>query len=172
MLNIHGKVSVIQNSKKNVLSVQSNNKNMLVGFPTQNMAARVCMNLPVKPQLSLTRKASENIALDVKRSLMQLNVPIRNVADNITVDVSAELVIHKELPREYELNDTIDILIFNDFHVDDVLAMDFMMYPFDRNIGIVIPYSLDFENDDKYVFTCNVIEPSDDINYFLRSFIY
>lgn len=162
-MNICGKLSLIQNSKYNVLAVESCSKKMLIGFSNPSIARRVCKDLPLEPTIKLYRKTAENISLDVQRSLMQINVPIRNVSDNITVDVEAELEIRKAKVEEWQVSAEI-------YHVNMIDSLDFMMYPFSKNIGIVLPYALDLETDDKYVFLCNVVEPSNDVNAFLSSY--
>jgi hypothetical protein len=48
----------------------------------------------------------------------------------------------------------------------DVLAMDmnrFKMMPFQNKVGVVLPMELTDEDDDSYTFSCEVVEPENNI---------
>ena len=83
-------------SGRNLMSLRDMNKTYVVGFPHKDIAHRVASRMsPNMSQLRLQRSMAENIALDVKRSMVEMQMPVAPVADTITIDVTAKLFIPK-----------------------------------------------------------------------------
>jgi hypothetical protein len=45
------------------------------------------------------------------------------------------------------------------FHMDNVLESEFLLYPVTKNIGIVVPYKLEQEDSEEFMFKAYVIDP-------------
>jgi hypothetical protein len=45
------------------------------------------------------------------------------------------------------------------------------MYPFDKNIGISLPFVLEEDSHDKFIFTTQVIDPCNNIDIFGKNLI-
>jgi hypothetical protein len=146
-------------SNSHVLSVFSNNRTYLVGFPNLDIAHRVSRRIDANVPMILTRKYAEDVALDVKKSLMEMNIPIANVADSITIDVEASL----EVPKSHVISVSKERML-----VDNMDVFEFMMMPFTHNVGVVMPSELVLDNEDKYIFTCSVIDPTTDTKTFTK----
>lgn len=142
------------------------NKRYIIGFPEKNIATRVAHNTPSYGINRLHRSMHDDIALDVKKSMIEMQLPISRVADSITIDVIARLYV----PKISFINNTFDLSglggtssawIPSDVDVVGIQFQDFLMFPFEKHVGVVIPYEVEAENSEEYVFTCSVIDPTD-----------
>jgi len=154
-------------SGKNSLSLRDAQKTYVVGFPHKDIANRVAANISSNlDTMRLKRSMVEDVALDVKRSMMEMELPISPVADTITIDVAARLSIQKSLLyKGYNISDIADI----ENTIQKMDYNEFMMLPFSSRLGIIMPYDLVNENAHEYEFLCNVVDPSDSVNNFLMS---
>jgi hypothetical protein len=139
---------------QHMLSTTYNNRHYLIGFGDQQMAQQVAYRATQKPgAVHMTRRMHEDIALDVKKSMLQMEMPTYQVADSITVDTDAKLYI----PKSHDV-------VYDDARLRMYDNHDFFMFPFEKYIGIVMPYELYEENSESWIFTCNVIDPSFNID--------
>lgn len=153
-MNIQHNVTLINVKNRNTLSLKHASKLYIIGFPERAMAKQIMSTIdPFKP-MSLHRRYAMDVALDVKKSLLQMNIPIANVADTITIDVDASVTIPK---KEYNSDET------EYMSLTDVETIDFLMYPFSYNIGVIMPYDIEQEYHDKYIFRCSMVDPSTDV---------
>lgn len=115
------------------------------------MAFQVANNMSATANMQLVRRMQENVALDVKKSMLGMQLPIAPVADVITIDVMASLIIPKRQPFQAG-NQYTALLQRMEF-------IDFMLLPFNERMGVVIPYDLVVDSSTEYVFMCNVVDP-------------
>lgn len=154
-------------SGRNSLSLRDTNKTYVIGFPQKDIANRVANNISTSlDTMRLKRSMVENVALDVKRSMMEMELPIAPVADTITIDVAARLSIQKSLLyKGYNISDIADI----ENTIEEIDNNEFMMLPFKSRLGVIMPYDLLHEDENEYEFLCNVIDPADSVNNFLQN---
>ena len=152
------------------MSLRDMNKTYVIGFQHIDIAKRVASNVSpnVANLLRIKRSMAENVALDVKRTMMEMQMPLTPVANDITIDVAASLYIPKSvLYSGYNISDVTPTE--KDAVVHEVDYNDFMMMPFQNNVGIIMPYDIVQDSVSEYEFLCNVVDPADSFEHFMRS---
>lgn len=122
-----------------------------IGFTDRDVAFQVANSMSSTSQMQLVRRMQENVALEVKKSMLGMQLPIAPVADVITIDVMASLIIPKRQPFQTGHPYT-TVLHRMEF-------IDFMMLPFNEETGVIIPYDLAIDSPHEYIFMCNVVDP-------------
>jgi hypothetical protein len=100
-------------------------------------------------KIYLERHNIEEITDDVNSGLDKMNCDVQRVRD-LTIDVGAKLTIPKI---------SNGMLYTHDFEIEDVDFGDFIMYPLNNCLGVVLPQELYFEDEDKFIFSSQVIDP-------------
>jgi hypothetical protein len=132
------------------VTVKHNLNQYLIGFQNKYIATRVADKISTTKEPTLYRSMKENVALDVKQSMMEMQLPISRVADTITIDVMAELYIPKQ-QAFVEQSARLELERYDGY--------EFLMLPFDSGVGIVIPYELFSDTKEEYLFMCHVVDP-------------
>jgi hypothetical protein len=199
MFSIGSKFALISNGK-NYLSAKSGIKDYVIGFSNHKDAYMIQRSLCKTPDISIRRTNFIDIAHEVKLNLMALNIPIEDAADEITIDPDAKIEFKKahlydydvlsgyESDIDYDLDYNIDYDIDDDvdpedgsndgsndgsddkLHITYIDSSEFLMYPFEKNIGIIIPYDLYYEDNNRYIYTANLIDSSSSTKMFIKSF--
>lgn len=135
----------------------------IIGFATVSLARHVQYTMAAEPDIRLQRRDFIDITHDVSRGLDEFGIEPPNT-NSIIIDTRALLHISKckKPVSSHPLHDA-------GFHISDIPVEDFMMYPFDKNVGVIMPYHIEDENDDIITFKANVIEATDSINTFRMS---
>lgn len=154
-------VSVLK-YKNNILGFEHRTKNYIIGFQQKKHAIIVHNNICTNSinNIMLLRYYIENVSDEVNTGLKLLGVD--NINTDISIDLEASLIIPK---RKVNKNYNEDITI------EDLNFEKFLMYPFDKNIGISLPFTLEENTDDKFIFTAQVIDPCDNIDIFRKNLI-
>lgn len=161
------KVAVIKQGHKTVcyneITSALRTRPYLIGFTNVTLARNVQYNLPADPNIRLLRRDFIDVTQEVANGLDELNVP-RPDATSIIIDPRAQLYIPKNQNpvSSHPLHDP-------GYHLDEIPYEDFMMYPFDKNIGIIMPYEIETEDDNMFTLRANVIEATESINAFRKS---
>lgn len=138
--------------KNGALAVAHNNRHYVVGFSRETTARRVSKTLPpASPKLRLEVSKVEDITHDINFGLRQLGVldDTTKVA-GVTVATNAKLTITKCPDCRPE-----------DFSVSAIDRDEFLMYPFEKCLGVVLQNDLYAEDTASYTFLANVIDPCD-----------
>lgn len=138
-------------------------RNYVIAFDNKTNARSVHYCIHPNPVFRLERGSEIDISTDVNRLLLTSGV--NTVSETITIDVLAKLYIPKmQHPggMHNPLND-------GGFHLEELLQEDVYMYPFEKNIGVIIPHGIDWETSSQMVFHSQVIEPVDSVNHFRKS---
>lgn len=156
----------ILKQQSKALSLTNNTKfatrNYVIGFQSVHMARKVHYSLSPDVQPSLIRVNNFEVTDEVNEGLASLNKPI--VQGKIYIDTHALLHIPKKdqsLPEE---------LTDMNLHLQSVDYLDFMMYPFEQNIGIIMPYKIEKENQFEIQFLSNVVDALDTYDTLRASF--
>lgn len=152
MMHPGGRTLVIRNPNKALLSVTHHNKSYVVGFEDTRLANLVISALPQHPSLRLKRNHWENVGLDVQKGLVTLKVPINKVPANIIIDPEAEITFPRLTPTDPV--DSMDLV----YNLDILPTTEFLMFPFKRNLGIVVPYKLIKASTGEFTCMANVVE--------------
>ena len=137
-----------------------NNKPYIIGFNQINMARKVKRVLTNPPVIILERNNIIDVTDGVKEGLDGLGIDKLKIPQ-ITVDTNAELSVSKAKEDDEKL-DNRSVFEYMEQH-------EFMMYSFEKNIGIIMPYEESNENEHVMVFTSNVVDPSVNIDEFRKT---
>lgn len=140
------------------------NKPYVVGFPKHDLARRMCSWLPSEPVMKLQRKTPDNLTADFNSALSDVGLE-RFTVDKLTVDYTAHLVVPKR--RKGDIDD-IDALIDN-YRVMNIPASDFLLYPFERSVGLILPTDCIKETRNEITFQAMVIDPCFNADLFKKS---
>lgn len=160
MWSLNGNIWLINTNKtKTNLSVSHNSKTYIIGFAHEQMASRVRANLP--SPIALKRSHYIDIAKDVKRMMLEYDIKnSEKVSEEIIVDVHAKLKVEKS-------QDTNQYKNTKQYGIYFVPSLDFLMYPFENNLGIVYAFNIQEEDSKNIIFNCEVVESSPNIQMFI-----
>ena len=116
------------------------NKPYVVGFKNAHIARNVMYHLPLEPSFTLLQRNP------IMYQDSQTGVDIR-VDNEATIFIPKTQFLSLSKDEGYYL-----------------LGMDyeeFVVYPYTKNIGVILPYVLLDENEEEFVYRSHVIEPLD-----------
>lgn len=125
-----------------------NKKPYVIGFRNAQVARSVMYNIHPEPLLSLITSNPTKIVDEHNRI-------------ELMIDNEATLFIPKS---EYKL---FTLPQHNLYYIDTVNYEEFVMYPYTKNLGIIIPYVLLDESEEELIYRSHVIDPAD-TSYFLK----
>lgn len=124
------------------VSINHRRKHYLLGFQTAITARKVHYSMHPEPKFTLIREND----IDLSKDLEEVDI-------KLTIDTSATLFIPKCKGSIHDpMND-------GGYHLDRVLESDFLLYPVTKNLGIVVPYVLECEDENEFMFKAYVIDP-------------
>lgn len=153
-MQIATKINTIKRWNKELSAVDAkrSNKRYVLGFQKPVLARNVLSIIDPNPVIMLYPRGNyENIAIDVNRTLLESGLATCN--KNIIINTDVRLIIPKISNGSVldEINDGM-------FHISPVNMMDFLLYPFDKNIGVVLANEVIFENKNEMVLESFIVE--------------
>lgn len=139
-------------------------KNYVIGFPSPTLARHVHYSIEREPKIHVERNLTMNVTDDVNHGL--INLGINPVNSQVTIDTNALLYISKSQQRQ----PICEIIDDNGLHLDHMLTEDFLMLPFESNLGIVIANEVEYESNKELVLKSHVIDPAFDAYHAMMSF--
>jgi hypothetical protein len=137
------KIYVLKQQNKHV-SVIHAKRHYVIGFQNVLTARKVQYSLHPDPKMILLRDTIVSLKDDLDKQGYDLNLKL---------DVRATLFIPKcKGSVLHPLNDA-------HYHCDSHTFSEFLYLPLKNNIGIVMPYSLEEEDEDEFMFRSCVIDP-------------
>ena len=151
--------SIVTIKKSNtVLSVVHCDRNYIIGFTDNYHAKYVKHVLSTFPRLELKSHRPANIKHEINCGLLEMGItPFQN--GDVTIDITAQLKINK---RKDDVPDS-------DYQLADVDYSDFLMYPFDKGLGVVMPYQIVYEDQTELHFLTQVVDPTNDVSMFAKN---
>ncbi len=143
------------NHKNNFMNLQNNNKTYLIAFPKKFHATIVKNQINIDSKIYFTNRTYINVKDDVNYGLIPYDVP--KIKNDILIDDNAFLHISKSL--EYNTN----------FIIDKYDLSDILLYPFTKNIGIVLPMDIQKDDNHEFIFDALVVEPIFDTELFSKN---
>lgn len=130
-------------------------ENYIIGTECVKIYKKISMHKGKSPNFTVRRSGSaDNIAKDINSGLLEFNI-IKNY-DKVIIDTSSLLEITKMVDSEpNNLEDPMD-------------SSEFIMYPFQNYMGLIIPYELKYENENKLVYFSNMLDPVEDYSLFIK----
>jgi hypothetical protein len=148
---INQNVYAIQ-GKNGYVGCSSRTKNYIVGFQTRIKAHEVKSKIDLEPKIYLERRHIEEITDDINSGLSDIGFSKNELrVKDVTIDVEAKLTILKNLdgtPRKTK-----------DLKIEQIPVSTFLMFPFDKCLGVIMPYDLWYEDENKYIFLSQVVDP-------------
>ena len=137
------KIFVIKQQNKHV-SVMHAQKHYVIGFKNVLTARKVQYSLHPEPKMMLLRDTVISLKNDLEKQGYDMN---------LNVDVRATLFIPKcQGTALHPLNDA-------HYHCHSYTFSEFLSLPLKNNLGIVMPYTLEEEDDHEFMFRSCVIDP-------------
>jgi CRISPR/Cas system-associated protein Csx1 len=154
-MNIPKSISVIRRvgASKNLLGLTDRkSKPYVIGFIDKSLALHVSKNITIDPNCYILRGITHDISDDVNSGLKSMG--INEIIDDICIDVNAKLTIMKKPESDP---------VKTDFFIETMDYGVFMMYPFEKMVGVILPNFIMDEDDHKMEFESQVIDPSDNL---------
>ena len=166
---VDNKLYLIKQRNKS-LSIVDQNNHYVVGFRSALTARKVHYNMKSdmsSDALRLERAERLDVTRTVKAGLATLGVSAEQFrAEKVCIDTRALLFV----PKSPALTGSaFDPQHDAGFHLATMDFSDFLMYPFEHNVGIILPYELLHERPHEFVFQSQVIDPCIDPQLFARA---
>jgi hypothetical protein len=145
--------------KNQLYSASIGPKVFAIGFFRKDFAKMVRNQADLHHNLTIIARNQSDVSDDVNDGLVSLGVRTKPYK-NVIIDDTAQLRIPKIDPR---------ILNQEEVAVDSVLTEDFLMYPLDRNLGIIMPYDIMENTSRQWNFICQVVHPCYDVDSFVKN---
>ena len=145
-------ITVLKHNKNHVGMIHKN-KSYMIGFHKSQHAQYIQKNIDINKPIILDNEDCMNVIDIVNKSLDFRDIPLVN-STNILIDTSARLSVPTINQRDYMLESY------------DMKFQDFIMLPFEQNIGIIMPYDIISILDVACVFRAEVVDPVDDLTRF------
>lgn len=130
-------------------------ENYMIGIHNINLYAHMRRYIGEKPKLKIIKRAYNNISMDI-------NSHLKTNYKDVIIDTEAELQVIKQFENEYKFTYKYD------FRNDIISSEEFMMYPFTKYLGVIIPFEIKLEDDDTIIYKCNIIDPVEDYTLFKK----
>lgn len=154
-MNIPTSLNLIKNFKNNFFNLQNNNKTYIIAFPKKFHATIVKNQINIDSNTYFTNRKYENIKDDVNNGL--INYGVSQIKNDILIDDNAFLHISKNLVVDKNL-------IIENYELSDIL-----LYPFTKNIGVILPMDIKKDDENEFIFDSLVVEPIFDTQLFSKN---
>jgi hypothetical protein len=148
------KVFVVEH-KNDLLSVVHNNRKYIMGTHRYEIADSIRKRLGYSADIHLARKNIYDVTNDVNKGLRSLGMDVN--VKKMTIDTHAELTV---------VNQETQTIFYN---VEEIDVEDFLLYPIQKNIGIVMPYELTKDNGYIISYWSNIVDPCEDTDSFRKN---
>lgn len=162
------RVQTLRTGDNRMMGFRNRDYSYLVGFTSAGHANRVRLRTTAKSRMLMTNRRPQDVSQEINSGLCHL-VEIPKMS-GITIDLQAHLHIEKVETGVREVGNGIlvrDLAAMEDVcKIEEADFSDFIMYPFMKNIGVVLPIQLIFEDDREFVFHSHVIDPNQNTYFF------
>ena len=127
------------------LSVVYNKRHYIIGFKNKIMARKVHYSIDPIPKFTMVRDQDIDLTSVLKSNGFDIS---------LLLDVGATLFIPKCQ------GSILDPMNDGGFHLSVVPEFEFLALPIEHRLGIVMPYELEDENTEEFMFKASVLEPA------------
>lgn len=139
-------------SNKRHLAISDGQEKHLIGFLDNRHAHYVKKVLAPQPSFHVKKGERMDVTQDVKKELLEKNIPIFNVADNVCIYTDSEV--------GFEKTQNIDELMrTSSYDVQTISYGTFLAYPFTNNLGLIISSDILRDTKDEVLFRCAILSP-------------
>lgn len=128
-----------------IISVRSNNKDYIIGFNKVIIAKKIQYNIHPEPKIILLRSNIQKIK-----------------EGDLTLSIDNDATLFIEKHNGCALNPMND----GGYHINTVNINEFMLYPYSKNIGVVLPFNLIDESECEFIFKSIVVDTPSETDYF------
>ncbi len=161
MMLTKAKVFTVRDNKRMSIGFNSGYKPYVLGFASETFAQTVANQLCIKTEIRLQRYRIEDVAEEINAGLRELGIDEAHRVKNASIDLEATITIPKRARDQKNKK--------QDFSIESIPYDEFLMYPFNKHLGIALPYDLLRDDDESFVFMSQVIDPSDCYGMFRNS---
>lgn len=129
------------------IAISGDKKQYIIGF--MNTRDAHCIKEQMNDSYNVYVKSSNtyNISSNIKKTMLELNLPIYNISDTIIVDNEAMILF----PKNENKNTNYNYSLYN------ISYDNFVQIPLKNNLGLMIPYKMINENKEGYIFNACLI---------------
>lgn len=142
--------------KTGYLGFSKGNKSYLIGFEVPRHATLVSKTICKSPLVLLQRHEVDDISYQVNQGVRAFGIDDIKM-DDLTIDTSAHLSISKSREEPYE-----------SYSLEEMDAGDFLCLPFEKDLGVIMPYQLLEDSPNQYVFVSQIIDPCGQADIFRK----
>lgn len=124
----------------------------VVGFTKPSVARYVMHAMAPEPQLVVLRRHRIDISSNLSSVLGVQNM------NPVTIDATATLLVPKG-PQGHE----------SVYYMKTENMTRFLLHPFERNLGVIVPHTISYETDDNIELDAYVIDPASALLHFRQS---
>jgi hypothetical protein len=129
--------------KNKTVSVEHNQRHYVLGFKNAMLARKVHYNLHPQPKFILIR---DDNPIDLK--------PHLDIDVALNLEVASTLFIPK-----FTKGSIWDPMNDGMFHLHQIHEVEFFSLPLAKNLGIIVPYKLEDETSDDFMFKVYMLDP-------------
>lgn len=146
------KVYVLKNKDANMMGFYQRGRSYIVGFPKETHAIHVQKCTTMKSRMFVSNHHPDNVAHEVSYGLQKRGLGgVREASlDSITVDTTAHLNIEKK---------PLSMLMTPKCQIVTIDFDEFILMPFSKNIGVIMPMELLLEDKEKLIYESHVVDP-------------
>jgi len=142
-------------TKNNILNIRHHNQNLLIGFSLKCHAVEVRKYVHLNSSMKLSNYVTTDRATEMNdmlhnRGIFNVNITSMNISENAHLTISKKININK-----------------TNCNIEQIPLSEFIMYPFSKNLGIVIAHDLINENKNEFIFESQIVEASNNTDMFL-----
>ena len=142
---------LIKSTPKTYLGLKRQNKTYVIGFKHMSIAAKVLQHVDGEAKMELLSTDEVSFHEPITQTTLQ-------------IDSQATLFIPKLQTFGQTTNQPnhaiTDPINNNDLYLHSLPFEDFLMYPTQKQVGVIIPYVLVLEDKHEFVYTAHVINPN------------
>lgn len=171
------KVQIVRNRNGHCMGFHQRGRTYVVGFPSPMHLSRVCDAMSPKSRMFLANHLPDNTSHDIHYRVRKAGIAVAGGAgapggaapiagggagatradregqvNNVSVDITAHFYLERRRPPE-------SLFRASSWIVDEMPFNDFIMLPFRKNLGIVLPMELMLEDRARFVFESHVVDP-------------
>lgn len=132
----------------------------VIGFESITLARWMHYSLHPEKQLRIERTHRIDVSEDVNTQMLSLGLDTNLQVEKLTIDPEAKLIIPKMQGSALDPMNDIGL------HLDSMMTEDFMMMPFSKRVGIIMPYTIDSEDGESAVLSAHVVDPCTNTSMF------
>jgi hypothetical protein len=140
-------VHVIKNRHGYLMGFSQRGRSYVIGFASQMYVKKVCADTTISSRMFLSNQLHAKDYANYLEDRTAINALAKSNETVALLNIDKRLSIEPDVPR---------------YTTAQIEFEEFLMYPFHKNIGIVLPTQLIKDKRYRLIFECQVVNPSYD----------